>query len=58
MAKNLHDAYRVARPQSQQEFLAIAEAFIDQLNRHAPDGVYFGTPSGDEADLGWHLIER
>jgi hypothetical protein len=58
MAKALHDAYRVARPQSQQEFLAVAEAFIDELNKHAPAGVYFGTPSGDEADLGWHAIER
>jgi hypothetical protein len=58
MAKNLHDAYRVARPQSQKEFSAFAQAFIDELNKHAPDGVYFGTPSGDEADLGWHPIER
>jgi hypothetical protein len=57
-AKNLHDAYRVARPQSQAEYLELAQAFIDELNKHAPDGVYFGTPTGNESDLGWHPIKR
>jgi hypothetical protein len=52
-AKKLHDAYRIVRPHRPEELKAFVESFIDELNRHAPDGVYFGTPTGEVSDLGW-----
>lgn len=33
--------------------MAFVESFIDELNRHAPAGTYFGTPTGNASDLGW-----
>ena len=57
-AKRLHDAFRVARPHRPDELLAFVESFIDELNRRAPDGVYFGTPTGKTSDLGWWPLEE
>ena len=56
-AKRLHDAYRVARPQGPDELAAFVGAFIDELNQRAPDGVYFGTPTGKTSDLGWWPLD-
>lgn len=33
------------------------ETLIDDLNRYAPEGLYFGAHPGDGADWGWRSME-
>lgn len=56
-ASHLHAAYRVARPNRPDEVSAFVDAYVDALNAKAPDGVYFGTPSGSLSDLGWWPLQ-
>ena len=57
-ASQLHAAYRVARPNRQDEVSAFVDAYVDALNERAPDGLYYGTPSGSLSDLGWWPLQQ
>lgn len=58
VAANLHAAYRVARPNRRDEVSAFVDAYVEALNERAPEGVYFGTPTGSLSELGWWPLRR
>jgi hypothetical protein len=31
---------------------------MDRLNKHAPDGMYFGAHQGDGSDFGWWTVDE